>query len=94
MGKQQDCKLNAAKTARKRPPAQALAPEVREEGETPSQAEWREVYTSGRPPAPRLGPVAARRFAGAFDRALDLTERGGLLLRVFVWLHAGRALLE
>ena len=39
-------------------------PDLAEEGETQAQAEWREVYTSQRPPAPRLGPVAAKKAAG------------------------------
>jgi hypothetical protein len=43
---------------------QALAPELAEEGETEAQAEWREVLTSARLPAPRLGPVAVKRLTG------------------------------
>ncbi|KAI8466486.1 MAG: hypothetical protein J3K34DRAFT_524486 [Monoraphidium minutum] len=60
----------------------ALGPELAGEGETPEQAEWREVYTSRRLPAPRLGPVAAKRVAGK-GRGLVTTaavEEGALLM--------------
>jgi hypothetical protein len=46
------------------PLSQALVPELAEEGETEAQAEWRHVYTSQWLPAPRLGPVTAKRVAG------------------------------
>lgn len=39
-------------------------PELVEDGETDQQAEWREVYTSQRLPAPRLGPVTVKKAAG------------------------------
>ncbi|KIZ01465.1 hypothetical protein MNEG_6495 [Monoraphidium neglectum] len=61
---------------------QALVPELAEEGETEAQAEWRHVYTSQRLPAPRLGPVTAKRVAGA-GRGLvtaAAVEEGELLM--------------
>jgi hypothetical protein len=49
-------------------------PEVAEEDETPAQAEWREVYTSQRLPAPRLGPVAVKAVAGGSGARRPVAE--------------------